>query len=293
MSGRKKSTVVTTSATMLLKAMGRPSCEIRELLLIGTTCWPDISISEEQLLDWLEVASRQDLGSVTKERAEDLYLACACALGDQQAISAFESRHRPDIDRALEPMALPTDLQDEVRQAVRMKLFVPKQGAKIQKYSGRGSLAGWVRAVAVRTAIDTLRREKTDEVGVDQPVLEALAEADVDPDIRAIKQRHRDLVNQAFEMGFVQLSVRQRNLLRQHYIHQLNIEQLGAMYKIHRATAFRWIAKARAEVFRSARDHVSLVLREEESSAEELLRLLQSQVDVTLERLLRTQASTS
>ena len=266
--------------------------EIKELQLLAQSQWPDFSLTQDELLDCAARAGWESSFPLQPERAADLYLVCACSLGKESAVSAFEARHQGDILRALRPMGLPEALQSEIQQAVRTKLFVRKEGRglQIEKFTGRGSLAGWVRAVSVRTAIDILRKEKSDEVAVDAPVLEALAEADVDPDIRAMKRQHRLLVNQAFEAGFTELSVRQRNILRQHYIHRLNIDQLGAMYKVHRATAFRWVAKARAEVFSTARQHVAQVLGEEKEEAEELLRLLQSQVDLSLDRLLRSQA---
>lgn len=271
------------------------SSQIQELQAIGQSMWTDFSVTEEELADCATRAGWQVTSSLPALRAADLYLACACALARHPAVAAFEKRHAGDIKRALRPMGLPEYQCNEIAQAVLTKLFVPKEGRQpqIEKYQGRGSLAGWIRAVAVRLAIETLRKEKSKEFGVDSPVLEAFAAADVDPDLRALKEQHRTLANQAFEKGFTQLGIRQRNLLRQHYIHQLNIDQLGALYKVHRVTAFRWISKARTDVFNFARAYVSESLGAETQHADELLRLLQSQVDVSLDRLLRSQVEGS
>ena len=68
------------------------------------------------------------------------------------------------IDTALTRLGREPMFVDEVRQVLRTKLLVG-DGAppKIADYSGRGPLDGWVRAAAVRAAIDLKRREK--EVG--------------------------------------------------------------------------------------------------------------------------------
>ncbi len=259
-----------------------------EIWVRGRSSWPALVVSEAQMIAFLPLDPAAPMPSLAY--AEDLYLACACALGEKTALETFETRYRTDVDRALKRMGLSPELRDEVRQAVRTKLFLTKTGrvSQIHKYSGRGRLGGWLRAVVVRTAIDILRKEKSDEIPVDHAILETLAEADVDPDIRTYKRDHRELANQAFEEGFAKLSTRDRHLLRQHYLHHVNIDQLGTMYNVHRATVFRWIARARASVFSDAREAIARSLGQSKTDAGDLLRILESQIDVSIERLLRT-----
>ncbi len=262
--------------------------EITRLYHLGREDWPSLELAEEDFVRFVQGRSTEE--RIAEDRAADVYLACACSSGDEGAIAMFERRHKADMERALGRMALSQAMRDEMVQAVRTKLFMPASGGKpqIAKYGGRGRLGAWLRAVSVRTAIDMLRKENAEPLALEEEVLESLAETDMDPDLRALKAAHRDAVNQAFEASFKKLSARERNLLRQHYLYGLNIDQIGAMYKVHRATAFRWITRARNQIFSDARKSLAASLGESAAGADALLRLLQSQIDISIDRLLRS-----
>jgi len=263
---------------------------IEQLWALGCARWPEFSLTLEELSVFARDRHETLVLGEPAEAAEDLYLACGCAHALPGALRAFEGRHGADIAATLRRMGLPPTLQAEITQAIRTKLFVAAPGSPppITRYGGRGRLGGWARTVAVRVALDTLRAEKSDEVPMESHVLDALAETEIAPDLRAFKQRYAAMVNEAFTEGFAGLSPRQRNLLRQHYLNHLNIDQLGTMHGVHRVTAFRWIAAAREQVFETARRHVAASTAAPPHEADDLLRLLKSQLDLSLDRLLRT-----
>jgi RNA polymerase sigma-70 factor (ECF subfamily) len=95
-------------------------------------------------------------------RTSDLYLAYACAGGDNGAIAVFEERYAPVVDAVLGRMRLPSAARDEARQLLRHRLFVgdAEARAKIHEYGGRGELASWVRAVAARVGLRAVRPPK-------------------------------------------------------------------------------------------------------------------------------------
>ena len=64
------------------------------------------------------------------------------------------------------------------------------------------------------------------------------AESD-DAEIRHLKTLYRGEFREAFQHALASLSVRDRNMLRQHYVDGLAMEQLGAMYQVHRITIVR------------------------------------------------------
>lgn len=261
----------------------------------GRRVWPRVGLTRELLAVFVaERYSTEGAAAleVPPERDEDLYLACACAAGDAAAVAAFDRRHAGDVEAALAGMALPSDLRDEVKQRLREKLFVavPGDTPRIASYAGRGPLGGWVRAVAVRLAIDLLRGERADEVPAEEALLDALADDDADPEAEILKERYREEVNCGFADAFAALSPRQRNLLRQHFVHGLNIDQIGAMYGVHRVTAFRWIARARHDLLVAARGAVAARIGGPPGESESMLRLLRSRLHVSLDRLLRTDA---
>jgi RNA polymerase sigma-70 factor (ECF subfamily) len=86
--------------------------------------------------------------------------------------------------------------------------------------------------------------------------------------------------------AFGRLTPRERNLLRQQVIHGLNIDQVGAIYRVHRTTAFRWIEKARKSLLRETR--ASLMARLKVGSGEflSIMRVVQGDLDVSVRRLL-------
>jgi RNA polymerase sigma-70 factor, ECF subfamily len=237
------------------------------------------------------LGAEADRADAALERAADLYLACACLTGAAGAIAAFEREHRGDIDAALVRLALPPDLRDEVRQRLREKLFVADgERPRIARYHARGSLRAWVRAVAVRIAIDLLREQRSDEVPTEAAVLESLAHTDdVGPELTAMCDRYRGQVTDAFTAALAALSPRQRNILRQYFVHGLTIDHLGAMYQVHRVTAFRWLTAAKTDLLAAARRELERTLGTATLDGDDLLRMLRSQIDISLDRLLRTE----
>src|SRR5262249_24097690 len=127
-------------------------------------------------------------------RAADLYLAVACAARVPGAVDAFEHTHVRRVGTYLARKRPSAAFVDEVQQVVREKLFVGKDGAppKIAEYSGQGGLAGWVRVIALRVAIDLSTRDApVEESGqtADQP-------ATGDPEVDYVKQRYRQAFNE-------------------------------------------------------------------------------------------------
>src|SRR5207237_504994 len=94
---------------------------------------------------------------------------------------------------------------------------------KIDEYSGRGTLGGWVRMLAVRAAID-LRRRRGERV----PDLRDAQRAAVDPELGYLSQRYRGEVENAFRHALTLLDGEQRTLLRMHFVDAVTLDELGA-----------------------------------------------------------------
>ena len=75
----------------------------------------------------------------------------------------------------------------------------------------------------------------------------------------------------------------ERNLLRQHLIHQLTVEQLGKLYSVHASTISRRVAKAREVLLASGRRWALMhELRDEPEPPLEALLARLSPVDIAL-----------
>jgi RNA polymerase sigma-70 factor (ECF subfamily) len=216
----------------------------------------------------------------------DLALAWAAARGDARAILAIERRHLPAARIAVVRI-LGDDCADDIMQQVRTKLFVGENARpRIAEYLGCGSLPGWLRVVAVRTALSQRRASKRveDREASNDQLLDLAGP--LDPEIDHLKSRYRGEFKAAFQSALATLSARDRNLLRLHYVERLTIDDLGVMHNVHRATVARWIAALRERLFEATRGDLTRRLGINRSEFDSLVVLVRSQLDVSLHRFL-------
>lgn len=217
-------------------------------------------------------------------RGPELFLACACLSGDEAALAAFEQQFIAKIDKAVEGVDPSPSFIDEVRQRVRERLLV---GAtpKLNEYSGAGSLQAWTRTVALRLALN-LKRDTAREVQ-DEGLMEALPLRGRDLELDYVRAQHREDFAAAFREALGALEGRSRNVLRLSYVDRLSIDQIGTMYGTHRATAARWLNAAREELMKETRSRLAQKLKLTQSDLNSLLGALQSNFEISINRILR------
>jgi RNA polymerase sigma-70 factor (ECF subfamily) len=227
------------------------------------------------------------LAGLAKLRCDDLYIALACALQDVKALEKLEAHVRSDVRAALAGQRLDAAALDEVAQRLRTRLLLPDGGKepRIATYGGHGPLAAWICAAAVRLALD-LRREGKSGEEVDEQMADQLADQS-DFELSYIKQRYRKEFRVAFQESFQSLDAQERNLLRFNFIDGLNIEQIGTMTGVHRATVARRIARIREELFAGTRKVLRERFKLSGSELNSLLTLVKSDFDVSLNEALR------
>jgi RNA polymerase sigma-70 factor (ECF subfamily) len=111
-----------------------------------------------------------------------------------------------------------------------------------------------------------------------------------DPELAHLKQTYTLKFRDAFERALGTLSERERNILRLEYLDGLSGEQIGALYGVHKATITRWRQASRAALFDETR---RIFEREHDMPASEfasVMRLIQSQFDLSLTRMLRDES---
>jgi RNA polymerase sigma-70 factor, ECF subfamily len=221
------------------------------------------------------------------ENAADLDWARQLATGDPAALARFESEVSPEIAAVLSARGFTPAEIEEVQQWCRAHLLVGDGSgpAAITEYAGRGRLRSWVLVSAVRAALKMKRRGAREAVH-DHDALAALADQvsgqPGDPLAELYKERYRDAFRDAFRAAVAELSPRERTLLRLHGLDGLTIDQLGALYGVHRATAARWLERARDAVFAATRREMMRRLDVDRWEAESVLRFIQSRLDVSL-----------
>jgi RNA polymerase sigma-70 factor (ECF subfamily) len=217
--------------------------------------------------------------------AGDLYLACGCAEGVPAAIEALDRLLSSHVGAFLVGLRPTPDFVDDVAQAVREHLLVGVDGSppRIAEYAGRGSLAGWLRVVTVRIAL-AVRRKRTEVLAGDDPAAGSSNEqpAPADPEAEILKRRYEDEFNAAFRAALGALTVRQRDLLRRHFVERATLDQLAATLRVGRATVARWIAAAREEVLAGARRRLVEKLGLRPAELDSLMVVMRSRLDLSL-----------
>ncbi len=234
------------------------------------------------------LASATDVpAALAKLHTDDLWLVAAITGGDAAALAAFEAEAIDPIGRVLSHMQPSAVLVDEVKQLVRTKLLLREgeKPAKIAEYSGRGELRSWVGVIATREALSSLRKDAKTSTPVDDALL-AVPSPLTGPELGFLKERYRDEFRVAFTEALVELTPRDRNALRHHYVHSLTIDQIATMYGIHRSNAARRIAKARDELLSGTRRRLVLGLKVDRVEFESIMRLIESRIDVSIQRML-------
>jgi RNA polymerase sigma-70 factor (ECF subfamily) len=231
-------------------------------------------------------------------RASDLYLGCACAHGVAGALERFEQLHGAEIARTAARFERPGLLADDLIQLLRAKLFtVPSASAdparategrpRIAMYTGQGFLQNWVRVTTTRTFIDCCRcHPEAPEVPIRSELVAVLPEPKGDPELALLKREHVTHFKASFAEAVAALDSADRLLLKQHLVERLTIDQLGALYHLHRASAARRIAKARDALLVATRIALARRLGLPPERLASVLELVASRLEASIERLL-------
>jgi RNA polymerase sigma-70 factor (ECF subfamily) len=258
----------------------RWSQPLADAVASSRAAWPEVELADDDFA--AHVAARVDdeidPGALC---LSDLWLACAIQQGDAAALRAFDAL--TPIEAAIAHLDGGSALADDVRAAVRDRVLGDGAGGngKISDYRGRGDLRGWLRVVALREALQLLRARRRE-----QPLADELAtrlEEGVSPSLTGDELRaYRD----AFHAALSTLTARERNLLRQHYLHGATVDELGALYRVHRATAARWIAQIRETLLRRTRRQIGEVLRLTGTELDRAMGRLADHLDLSLRHTL-------
>jgi RNA polymerase sigma-70 factor (ECF subfamily) len=256
--------------------------------------WPDATVSDAAFAAALGqrfAAQRDPAAALARVRVDDLLLAQWCATGDQRAIATFEREHRADLDAVLARFRRLQVPADELRQALRIKLFVAtgERPARIADYSGFGFLQNWLRVTALRALVDIARVErarKLEELLDDEVLLGVAATPQSDLSSRYTRAELGHAIKQAFARAVAGLPPRARNFLRHAHVDQLTLDQIAGLYGIHRATVARTLAAAREELVSSTRRELGELLGLPDAELDSMVRSADSRIDLSLSRVL-------
>ena len=222
---------------------------------------------------------------------DELYLCCACLAGSPAAVAELEHQFVAEAARALGRLGLSSAERDEALQLAREKILTasPEAPPRLAQFSGQGSLAGWMRVVVVRAGLNLRRDERRHAPRDDELLATRIAGEADDPELDIIKSRYADALAQAVAEAFRRLTSEQRNLLRMYVIDGLTLGDLGRLHDVDQSTISRWLAKIRANLLAEARGWMLERLALRPSECDSLMRVVRSELHVTVERLLGTE----
>jgi len=258
------------------------------LITTARAAWPTVRFDEEVIAPLIgERLTGGDLAvALGAAPAADLALAAACTAQEPTAHAAFDAV-LTEVDAAGGSTGSTKDLVDEVKQLLRVQLLVPKDGkpAGIAGYHGKGPLRGWVRITATRELIRH-KKKRMRELPLDKS-LDYLLTSQLDPALEALKAEYRSEFAIALREAIGDLSAEDRTLLRQQIVDGMSIDEVGAAFGVHRATAARWLNRARAALVSATHDRLAKRLKLPVEQIESVIRLVRSRLDASVIRYLR------
>lgn len=201
-------------------------------------------------------------------QADDLCLIVACEQGDESAWDDLVARFTTTVRSAARSASSNEDAAEDLAQSIWAELYglrVREDGkptSKLAYYSGRGSLAGWLRAVVGQLAVDQHRKQSR------------LVQTDEDADLDRLAQHRNEGNEQLLSVGAVnpeqtlsdkfagaemqkalarsvkELSDEDRLLVKLYYFDGLRLREAGAVLGVHEATASRRLTRIHGDLRR-------------------------------------------
>jgi RNA polymerase sigma-70 factor (ECF subfamily) len=217
-------------------------------------------------------------------RTSDLYLACACVHQAPGALSAFESAYLEKLDLRSVVSEQSATFLDEVRQALRCRLFVgdAEHPPRICGYAGRGSLGGWVFVTARRVAFSMLRNRDS---GAYQKVDVGVAVGD-DFELQYFRNHFKCEFEAALKEALATLSDRERIVIHLNFVRGISLERIGMMYEVNQSTVSRWLALARQSLRKQTWQRLARRNHLDPHEISSFHRLLLDELDLSVFRLL-------
>jgi RNA polymerase sigma-70 factor (ECF subfamily) len=251
-------------------------------------------------------ATAADISSfIDAIQADDLCLIIACEQNDESAWSDLVERFTTTVRSAARSASANEDAAEDLAQSIWAELYGlrgdkdGKRSSKLAYYSGRGSLAGWLRAVVAQLAVDTYRKQSRlvqteedtdlDRLARELPMADgntAAASTLVNPEHVIANRLAGSDMKVALNRAVNELAAEDRLLVKLYYFDGLRLREAGVVLGVHEATASRRLMRIHADL----KKRVSQILVKEsgwtESETERSFSEIGQYLDSDLEGLL-------
>ena len=175
---------------------------------------------------------------------EELALARACAKGCEWAWEVFLGRYREKLYAAARSMVKEESLARELADSLYSDLYGVSKGAgprncKLNSYTGRGSLEGWLRAVLAQAYVDR-RRSQRRLVSLDEQAEAGVQFRAQEPDSApSLDARLQAATDEALSS----LAAEDRLVLASYYLDGRTLAEIARMLGVHESTISRRVEK--------------------------------------------------
>lgn len=226
---------------------------------------PRISAAVDKYLlrDDPQISEAEIAKFIDELQADDLCLIIACERGDENAWNDLVERFTATVRSAARSASSNEDAAEDLAQSIWAELYglrTRKDGtlaSKLAYYSGRGSLAGWLRAVVGQLAVDTFRKQSRLVQTEEDTDLDRLAhDASVGEVFAGIPNPEESMSNrfaqadmqQALNKAVQELAAEDRLLVKLYYFDDLRLREAGAVLGVHEATASRRLTRIQTDL---------------------------------------------
>jgi RNA polymerase sigma-70 factor (ECF subfamily) len=184
---------------------------------------------------------------LTNLRVEELALARGCARGDEAAWEIFVNRYREKLYNAAYSIAPEDSAARDLADSLYADLYGTRttdgrRVSKLNSFTGRGSLEGWLRAVLAQEYVNRYRQQQR------LVSLEERTEAGVqfraeEPDpAQALDSR----LEEATDHALASLAAEDKFILAGYYLDERTLADLARLLGVHESTVSRRLEKITA-----------------------------------------------
>jgi RNA polymerase sigma-70 factor (ECF subfamily) len=184
-------------------------------------------------------------------RYEELALARGCAAGNERAWTEFLTRYRVKLYDCARAITRDDASARELADGIYADLYGTElrdgvRRSKLEHYSGRGSLEGWLRTVLAQEWVNRYRKTKR-EVSIEEQEDAGMQFAAADGEAVPASVEHAQLAS-ATDATLAELSAEDRYILASYHLDGRKLAEIAKTLGVHESTISRRVEKIASQV---------------------------------------------